>query len=288
MRIPSLLKRKRSLNRQISNPKSKLFKASVLLIVLILVFVISWVVKLGIFKIKNVEVEAKNITCATSEQILNASEVTGQNYLLLNTEEITQNMKKKFICIKDVSFNIDYLKKVVIKVSNRMPFAVLSILDEKKDTPISSDSATPNTTEATPSANLSFNNIQTKSSFLIDDEGVIFQEKQTDLNLPNFYVNQDLRLGQSLDKNLVQKLIQILGKLKEFGLVLNQGKIYLPTELILNGEPKLVFDLNLNIGIQLASLQLILQEAKINEENIEFIDLRFDKPVVKYLPKKGK
>src|SRR5689334_5449408 len=99
MQIPSLLKRKRSLNRQISNPKSKLFKALVLLTLLILIFIISWVVKLGIFKIKNVETEAINITCATGEQIISASEVTGQNYLLLNTDEIAQNLKKKFVCI---------------------------------------------------------------------------------------------------------------------------------------------------------------------------------------------
>ena len=49
---------------------------------------------------------------------------------------------------------------------------------------------------------------------------------------------------------------------------------------------KVIFRLKNEVDIQLASLQLILDKAKIDEKELEFIDLRFDKPVVRYAPKK--
>ena len=51
-------------------------------------------------------------------------------------------------------------------------------------------------------------------------------------------------------------------------------------------NPKVFFRLDNEIDLQLASLQLILEKAKIDERILEFIDLRFDKPIVRFAPKK--
>jgi len=45
---------------------------------------------------------------------------------------------------------------------------------------------------------------------------------------------------------------------------------------------KIYFNLEEDMAFQLASLQLILNQDKIEKDKVEYIDLRFDKPVISY------
>ena len=126
---------------------------------------------------------------------------------------------------------------------------------------------------ATPSAN------STDEPSLIDDEGIIFS-KGDSLVLPKIYF-----FGDKPINNYLAKALSILKSLKDQGL--NNSHIFIFNNFfITSGNPKVVFDLSEDIDIQIASLQLIVQKAKIGSSKLEFIDLRFDKPVVKYAPKK--
>ncbi|MBI4038755.1 hypothetical protein HY384_02235 [Candidatus Daviesbacteria bacterium] len=54
-----------------------------------------------------------------------------------------------------------------------------------------------------------------------------------------------------------------------------------------SNNPRIIFRLSNSLDVQLASLQLILGKAKIDGSRLEFIDLRFDKPVLKFTPKES-
>jgi hypothetical protein len=274
--------------------RSPFFKIVLVVVISIAAILVFGVLKSDIFKIKDIEIEAVNITCTTADQILNVSEIKDKNFFMLNGEESQVKIKRKFYCIKDVVINLYPFQKAKIKVSNRVSIANLSKIEEFKEitTPKietlimeGSSSAIAVLTVATPSANLDFSKIKVQSNLLIDDEGVVFLQGSDD-NLPIIYTNQIMNLGQSLDKNSIKHILKIWEKVKEFGLSFKDTKLS-ASQYIINSEPKLIFDLSRDINIQLASLQLILEEAKINDSRIEYIDLRFDKPVVKYLPKKG-
>ena len=83
--------------------------------------------------------------------------------------------------------------------------------------------------------------------------------------------------------------LQILRAVKKLGFdslttqILDNFFLIYPTSL----SPKVIFRLDQRIDVQIASLQLILEKAKMYSESLEFIDLRFDKPIVKFAPKKN-
>ncbi|KKS13713.1 MAG: hypothetical protein UU67_C0020G0034, partial [Candidatus Daviesbacteria bacterium GW2011_GWB1_41_5] len=56
--------------------------------------------------------------------------------------------------------------------------------------------------------------------------------------------------------------------------------------LIIFAQYKVILSLQKDIPLQLASLQLITEKAKIDGRLIEVVDTRFNKPVVVYAPKK--
>ena len=83
---------------------------------------------------------------------------------------------------------------------------------------------------------------------------------------------------------MINNIIKIFDKTKSLGIEIKQAWLrenILVTETI----PKMIFKLD-NVDSQLASLQLILSEAKIESKELEIIDLRFDKPVIKFAPEK--
>ncbi len=107
-------------------------------------------------------------------------------------------------------------------------------------------------------------------------------------NIPRIYFyDKNISLGNKLDKSLKDSL-KILDKIRTFGVnikdtrVLNDLFLIYPQE----GWPKIIFRMDDKVDIQLASLQLILEKTKIDNKELEFIDLRFDKPIVKFAPGK--
>lgn len=115
----------------------------------------------------------------------------------------------------------------------------------------------------------------TREAFLLDEEGAIFSGT-TSATLKIFLSEKNINF---------KNILAILNKIKIFGIEVGEV-VVAGTNLMINSTPKIVLDLNRDLSLQIASLQLILQQAKIDEEAAEFIDLRFDKPVVRFAPKK--
>lgn len=241
----------------------------------------------NIFTISSVDVHAEKIACADLNQIKDSANLLGQNFLTLNSEKVEKDLKKKFLCIRSVTASRDFPSRVKLSVFGREPAAILVAIDSQ---------------EATQSAVLErFSEIQATASaqeqgsnFLIDEEGVIYSDNIEQINLSEgrtrIYISGlNLTLGQKLTESPIQNTLKILEKVKAFGVDVKEAKIYSKNILLINAMPKMIFKLDDKIDIQIASLQLILMKAKINRGTVplEFIDLRFDKPVVKIAPKKN-
>ncbi len=239
----------------------------VIIFILIAIGVISFaLVRSGLLTIKKIDIEAKDILCADSDLLRKTSGFLGQNFFLTDFSKIEVRIKNKFSCVKSVSLSKTFPGKVKLAFSPRQPFAKLISLKNE----ISTNSAEL-TNIATPSA------LDIKSSYTIDDEGVTINTVNDDNILKVYVADTEIPMPD---------LLKILSKIKIFKLDASEAFVF-QDYLIISGWPKIIFKLGSKIDTQLASLQLILNEAKIDFSLLEFIDLRFDKPVVKFAPKKN-
>lgn len=239
--------------------RSKNVKIAVLslLLVALLILGIYTFSNLDIFYIKDVEVEAKEIGCASEKALRDESKVEGANFFLIRDEKVKEKLKEKFYCINSIKLTKIFPGKIKVEVGGREPAAVLL--------------ATPSA-EATASA----------KHLIVDGEGVLFLTGDRP-NLPRIYIaGLNLNLGQRLNGALIENALKVLGYLKSLSLEVKEAKIDEAKLLSIDGMFKIYFSLEKDIDIQLASLQLILNQAKIDDSKIETVDFRFDKPVVRY------
>lgn len=249
-----------------------------LVIFLLLVFILIFAsIRLGFFSVKEVEVEAKELGCVDENQLKDSSTVLGQNFFLINSSKIEANLKKKFLCIKSVVISKSLPDKLKLQVSTRQPLAAIITLKDKQ---ASLSSLIDNI--ATPEAE------KIQESYLVDEEGVVFSKDTGGLDIPRIYLD-DTKIDFGKELDFIRSSLKILDKVKTFGIKpmqswISDGFFIINPPAQPQAGPKIIFRLSDKIDIQLASLQLILAEAKINHRTIEFIDLRFDKPVVKFAP----
>lgn len=252
-------------------PKKKarkpLFKIYFLISLLVLSAFVFTFLKSGLFNIKKIDIEGQ--PCAGYEEIKNASALMGQNFFLVNKTKAEDSVKKKFICIKKAEVKRTLPDKVKLNIINRQALAILA--DLKQEASLS----------ATPSAE------EVNDYYMVDDEGVVFGKAGGEGGALIYALGLELSVGGSLGKK-AQDLVKVMEKIKNSGLESRQS--------IVNGEiftvdlnppvSRIILKLSEDLDVQLASLQLIVDKAKIDSEQLEFIDLRFDKPVVKIAPKK--
>lgn len=223
--------------------------------------------KLGIFSVKQIEAEVTD-GCVDAAQVENASGILGQNFFFLKTPKIAADLKKKFFCLKTVTVNKYFPDKAQLLVTARQPLAALFVLKEET---------------ASPSA-------KPEEAYLTDNEGMVFAKGKGDLNIPQVFVyNLKTSLGEKVTGAVLNSLI-ILDKIKTLGFDVEKSIISDNNFVIIAGlgKPQIIFHLEGDIDIQLVSLQLISDKAKIDLKELEFIDLRFDKPVVRFAPQKKK
>lgn len=257
-----------------SRNKTALFK-KIIFIVLFFLIPLSFYRFLtsSFFSIKNIDIEKQNINCAQDLEIRRAG-ILGQNFLFLNSKEVAENLMNKFICIKMVVVEKDFPDKIKLKILGRE--AKLILIPIHKEASVSSILEN----IATPSAQ-DYVNI-----FLADEEGVIFSKGTLDVNLPKIFIYERVvNLGKDM-ADLITNVVKVLQEMRIFGVDVPTAKIISDEILVTDTKPLIIFKLNAKVEVQLASLQLILQQAKIDSNTLEFIDLRFDKPVVRIAPKK--
>ncbi len=242
---------------------NKVFLTGVSLLLILIIFFL----RSDFFTIKKIDVKKEQISCASDNDLKDSSRLLGQNFFLLNTQKTVKILKEKFICINNVILSRSFPDKIKIDVIGRIAVAILI--------PLNSSEATLSSIEefiATPSAD------ESQKFLHLDNEGVIFPQGEENPSIKIYYFGQNL---------IFKDALVILEKLKTFGLDVKEIKILENFLLINPGSGlKIIFQMGDKINIQLASLQLILEQAKIDGKSLEFIDLRFDKPIVKFAPGK--
>lgn len=230
--------------------------------------------KSGLFNVTQVEINSNQLSCVNETQIKDTANFSGQNLLLVNFENIKKNLKAKFICIGDIKLSLVFPNKVRIEAKGRQPAAIIMSSETTEAT-----SSSFLETIATPSA-------ESSEAYLIDNEGVVFSKDIGGFNIPEIFIkDSNISLGKKAVDNNLENSLKILTGVKKLGLDVKMAAIF-DNFFLLFFYPRVVFRLDDKIDTQLASLQLILTEAKIDLKELEFIDLRFDKPIVKFAPKK--
>lgn len=233
----------------------------------------------NLFIVSKIHIKTEKLDCVSADDLRKESKVRGQNLFLVNIVEAEKRLQDGFICIKSAELKRQPPDRIRLEVTSRHPAALLVLLKKEN---ISTESA-----QASSSASLDFSKLDPKKSFLVDTDGIIYSQNTENINIPKIYLWDDnLELGKKVSAELIKNSSIIIEKLGSFGMLVNEAKLLSENTLIINSSPKIIIALKKDIISQLASLQLILEKAKIDEESLEIVDLRFDKPVVKFNPKK--
>lgn len=244
-----------------------------------------------IFSIKSVEIHLSKIDCVDENKIRTSSNLLGENFFFLHYQKIEKSLKKNFFCIKSVSISKKFPSLVKLDVFGREAAVILVSLSEEATQSGAIESfiqaQATSSAQASQSAQIAFPVIGSNEKFVVDDEGIIFSKNADQYNAQHIYITGfKLTLGKAIEDKMIGNALKILEKIKTFGMEFKDAKILSEKILLVNGMPKIIFKLDGDIEKQTASLQLILKTAKIDSNTLEFIDLRFDKPVVKFAPKK--
>lgn len=236
------------------------------------------VLKTDIFKVSALKISMYNLNCVTASQLQSESGLLNSFIFMVNQDKIKQDLKNKFSCIKDVSTTINFPKEVAMNITGRTPLAKVSSYKVHPDL-LKVLEATPSSQSALIDWSLPQDNQDNRS--FIDEEGVVF-DGTSDSNLPTLFL-----ASNQINTNLAENLRDIFSKHKD--IVSDSLKIKaLPNYLLFITQPKLIFSLEKDILRQTTSLQLILEKAKIDQRNVDSVDLRFDKPIVVYQQKAEK
>lgn len=238
--------------------------------------------------IKIVALNFSQLWCGDKSEIEKAIQLQGQNLMLLNTVPVGQRLVDKFLCLNSVQFTKIYPSRITVDLEGRLPVALI------RPVTVPELSLDYSTLEATPSSSAALINWQYQSSteqwFYVDQTGLVFTTADLGHPYPNFQIEQpNLNVGSRLNDQVIQNAIWIAEQLANEEIVPQSYLITATNNLLINaGSVKLAFNLEQDVEKQIASLHLILREAKIDAKELLNVDLRFAKPVVIYSNSKAK
>lgn len=206
------------------------------------------------FKINKLTCQKEGFSC--KKEAIFFEELRGQNIFLANTTKIPQKIKSQVLTIKEVKIKKRLPDEVLIEIIPRNSVAALT-KDEK-------------------------------SWFLIDEDGFVFQkifDKPKDL--PVILINDpevSFFIGGQVENEALIKTLSLLDQLRGNFIPFKQiALLEKETINVFLNEPIVAsFSTKKSVALQVDSLQFILRQSKIEGKMPAFIDLRFNKPVIKY------
>lgn len=258
------------------------FNRITLLVPVVLAIIIFACWQLGLLKASKVSVSQDGISCVGDDQLIQVINIKGKLYWEIDQKKLGTELINKYPCIASASLQYKFPNQVQVMVQNRTPIASVIGIAPKEIILFSDNEATPSSSSA--SLDWSFPELRA-SNEVIDSLGKVFLAEDTSW-LPLVLVDKpDLKVGDDLSDLVFGNLSQALKKLPDIGVPAYRFKTE-GSYLLADSTPKVALDLSGDISNQLASLQLILSKTKIDSREVSSIDLRFNKPVVVYSPKK--
>lgn len=261
--------------------------------IVILIGIVCLLTVFGIFtptilKSQKLEVSLKGVNCTAEKEIMDTVQPLLLGKLFFDEQKILAQIQSRFPCVQRLMTERSLPLNLKLHFFGREAVFALqpSLLKEASVSAILADIVqdASKSAEATISATIQEPN---NKYLLVDSTGAIFATTDKLVYLPTvLFWNSNLEVGDKVEGVLVKGLVKILDKFKVYNLPIFEVRIYPQSTTIVTSTSTIIFDLNKDISYELAALQLILDKAKIDEEKMEFIDLRFDKPIVKYAPRK--
>lgn len=283
----SFFKKKSFKVSKIQRKQSKTKKIVLYVALALLILGLGSLFSFKIFIVKNVDLKLRQIKCVEKGQLEKEIELSGKS-IFWNFEDINGKLKAKHQCIENVTFKKKYPNSIEVEVNGKQTAIILkpyqkSIFEEVqviKEASSSSESAT--FIEQRVNLNVESN----QSAMLVDHLGKLFDlANGFDEGLSVYYLTPPVELGGLVSQERVINLLKIVDELRKN--VFSFKRLFWEEDLLLvEANPQVLFSLNHDPLRQAASLQLILQKAKMDSKQVEKIDLRFSKPVVWYVPKK--
>ncbi len=268
----------RNLSQGHSKKRKILLTISSLILLISSLFLLFW-----FFKVLKVVAISENAKCLDGVNLESEAGVLGQSIFLVDKNKIEAKLRKKYSCIGSVEVKRKFPFEVIVKVSGKRAVFELVLNKEPIFGEINLMEASSSTQEAT--INIEPNR-GSGESFLVDFEGKIFAKALENEGIQKIeYVRDSLEVGQIIESPKVRNAIIIFEKLKEYQVPVTRV-VWDGDMLFFDDKPQLLFSLIRDPARQSASLQLILQKAKMNSKEMDKIDLRFDKIVVVYSPKR--
>lgn len=247
------------------------YKVALALLVTPTLFIIGK--NLNFFTINKIVVKNDGAICLEEGDFVRSLRLLGKN--ILTAAKIDEkNLLDRYPCVKYFDVQKKLPNELVITAISRQPLARVA----EYDLPLDLKEATPSSQTA-----LVDWSIPPSSSpyYIVDDWGVIFNTTESTQSAVLYIANEQIKYGSKLSSEMFNKINLIFKKSAQINEDIQFGKIINDTMLVKTNK-KLVFSLSKDIDRQVASLQLILEKAKINGRSVDTIDLRFDKPVVIY------
>lgn len=287
------LRRVRVNSSKKNNPK--IFLKIVIFLLLVLFLVVAFLFyKFEGFKIKEVRVKGDYNLCADESGLIKQANLISTNLILLDKLKLTDKLRSKYSCLRAVSIKRIFPNSVEISLTQSQPVALVKVI--LKPLPdLQLKEASPSSRAA--SLNFSINDGSVSGTYIIDDKGLpVSRSDQNSSQLQVIYLETDEDLtSKNFPANSARISLAIINELKKISEPVLSAKID-DDQLLITSNEKIIFSLSGDYSREIASLQLILREAKMNQsfaseklnskmKKIEMIDLRFDKPVVVYSSK---
>lgn len=247
----------------------------IILICLFYLFLLSW-----LFQIEKIEISGnEKIQTQDIENLIDKKInkkilfIPCQNIFLANLNDIEKNLFDKFPQINNIYLQKKFPRILKIEIQEKQAIAIfipnLDIVQEDNEN----------------------NEIEEKENeigFLIDNQGVIFEkinfnEYNGKIKIKNLIFNEKCEINSIVvDKNIIAKILKISEKMK------NNLKIPIMSAEIVSKQKldietiegwKIYFNMQKDIDWQITQINLLLKEKVLleNRQELEYIDLRFDK-----------
>ena len=205
----------------------------------------------SVFLISKIEIVGES----NNRQLIGLDLIKGRNLLLLDKTNTEKDLIAKNAFIKSVETIKVFPNKVVIKIINDQPIAIL-----KMD----------------------------KGFLFLSAEGkVVFKKKDNPngLTIINFYQNLyyfQYQISEKVDYEEILKTLSYLKTIIDLGMKVDAVDITGVHMVAFNlGEKKIFLSLEKDRQVQEYQLKTIYRQFKIEGKDFESLDLRFDKPVIK-------
>lgn len=261
---------------------SKKIKSLSIFLFLLIVFVsIYTLTRVPLLSIKEIEITNPNLSCTTRSELENNLNLRGVNFFMIDKTKITDKIKKRFLCIKDIQIDRTFPNSVKIEITEREAKLILKTYTPAQELSLELNDATPSSTSARVfKDDFSINQASIGASLVVDYDGFIFAKDLENASPPQiYYASKSLDIGMEVDREFVPQVLFVLNKLTELNIPFDFLKVD-KHKFYIGSEQKVILSLRKDLKVELASLQLILEESKMNSKLIDLVDLRFDKPIV--------